>query len=207
MIQKQRGISLIVLIITIIVLIILASVVVLSINNDNPVDMANEARFKSDLKSFTDVLIDNHFNSSTMNQNYAREDVNISAGNYTEIKKYIPDITQEYANKLLIKNGELLYIGDDLDVNFEKYYNDEEEKWAEEIGVSSPYSKVGDANGDGKVNEDDVKKITNDCADNIDFSLISERIKRAYDVDKNGTINVEDTIVLTKYLNGEINKL
>lgn len=207
MFQNKKGISLIVLIITIIVMIILASVVILSINNNNPIAMAKEAKFKSDLNAFSDQLIANHLNNSTLDPDYVKEDVNVSASNYAEIKKYIPDITQEYADKLLIKNGELLYIGDDADANFEKYYDEEEEKWAEEIGINSPYGKIGDANGDGKVSEDDIIKIENEYIEIEDPLLISERRRRAYDVDKNGSINVKDAIVLGKYLNGEINEL
>ena len=48
----KKGISLIVLIITIVVIIILAAVVVLTINKNNPIESAKEAKFKEDIRTF-----------------------------------------------------------------------------------------------------------------------------------------------------------
>lgn len=49
--KKRKGISLIVLIITIIVVIILATIIILSFNRNNPIEKANQAKFKSDVSS------------------------------------------------------------------------------------------------------------------------------------------------------------
>ena len=54
--MKKRGISLIVLIITIVVIIILAAVVILSLTRNNPVEKAQEATFKEDLKNIQNEL-------------------------------------------------------------------------------------------------------------------------------------------------------
>lgn len=54
--MKNRGISLITLIITIIVIIILAGVVIFSLSKSNPTSKATEAVFKSDVKTFLEEL-------------------------------------------------------------------------------------------------------------------------------------------------------
>ncbi len=51
--KEQRGISLIVLVITIIVIIILAGAVILSLNQNNPIESANKAVFLSDVEKFS----------------------------------------------------------------------------------------------------------------------------------------------------------
>ena len=55
-ISDKSGISLIVLVITIVVIIILAVAVILSIANNNPIENAKEARFKSDVKTMQEEL-------------------------------------------------------------------------------------------------------------------------------------------------------
>ena len=54
--SKQKGISLIVLIVTIIVIIILATSVILTLSKNSPISSANEARFKGDVRTFQDEL-------------------------------------------------------------------------------------------------------------------------------------------------------
>ena len=160
--KNKRGISLIVLIITIIVMLILVSVIVVSFSNNNPIGKANEAKFKADLSSFRDELDANVNDIIFGESNKSDMDINVNVGDYALLRKYIPDITEEYANKLLIKKGKLLYIGDDSGSqkeNFQKYYNEQEENWARSIGIQSPYGQVGDANGDGIVNVRDVTMI------------------------------------------------
>ena len=101
--KNKRGISLIVLIITIIVMLILVSVVVVSFNNNNPIGKAKEAKFKSDLSSFRDELDANINDILIKNANKSEYDINVDSGDYGNLRIYIPDITEEYANKLLIK--------------------------------------------------------------------------------------------------------
>src|SRR5574344_168784 len=54
--KEKEGISLIVLIVTIIVMIILASTVILTLNQNNPIESAKEAAFKSDISNIQDEL-------------------------------------------------------------------------------------------------------------------------------------------------------
>ncbi|MEG2236002.1 MAG: hypothetical protein RR144_06195 [Clostridia bacterium] len=54
--MKKRGISLIVLVVTIIVIIILAGAVILSLTNNNPIEEANEATFKSNIEAYNSEI-------------------------------------------------------------------------------------------------------------------------------------------------------
>lgn len=209
MLKKRKGISLIVLIITIIVIIILASVIVMSFSNNNPIGRANEAKFKSDLSSFRDELDSVHNDNSFNDSTYAPENVNVDVGDYAGLRRYIPDITEKYANKLLIKKGKLLYIGDDSGDNkskYEKYHDDKEEEWAKSIGIQSPYGQVGDANGDGQITEEDVAYIRNYVTE-PEVVPLTDRQMNARDANDDGLIDIRDSLFIDKYLKYEIDTL
>lgn len=201
MLKNKKGISLIVLIITIIVIIILASIIVMSFNNNNPIGKANEAKFKSDLATFRDELLATHTDKSIANSDYVPEDVNVDLGSYRKMKNYIPDITEKYASKLFIKNGKLLYIGDDASSD----YNADEERYAKEIGIQSPYGTVGDTSGDGYITEDDLSELQRYIATKT--PILTDRQKKAYDIDGNGDIAVTDVTKLEQYIRGYIDYL
>lgn len=200
MIKRKNGISLIVLIITIIVVIILASVIIVSINKNNPIKSAKEAKFKSDLSSFRDELEDNINDILIKNADKSEYDINVDSGDYGNLRIYIPDITEEYANKLLIKKGKLLYIGDDSKADYEKYHDDTEEAWAKSVGIQCPYSQVGDADGDGYITEEDGDFIVKYAANIIKVDQLTDRKKNAMDAYKDGVISVADGTAVGKYL-------
>ncbi|MCX8074405.1 MAG: hypothetical protein N2749_02320, partial [Clostridia bacterium] len=54
--KQKKGVSLIVLVITIIVVIIIATAVILGLSQNNPIDSAKEATFKSDLKNMEEEI-------------------------------------------------------------------------------------------------------------------------------------------------------
>lgn len=188
------------LIITIIVVIILASVIIVSINKTNPIKSAKEAKFKSDLSSFRDELEDNINDILIKNADKSEYDINVDSGDYGNLRIYIPDITEEYANKLLIKKGKLLYIGDDSKADYEKYHDDTEEAWAKSVGIQSPYAQVGDADGDGYITEEDVTFIAQCRVNKINFDQLTDRKKNAMDAYKDGELSVADSTAVDKYL-------
>mgnify|MGYP004658712271 FL=1 len=198
--KNKKGISLIVLIITIIDVIILSSVIIVSINKNNPIKSAKEAKFKSDLSSFRDELEDNINDILIKNADKSEYDINVDSGDYGNLRIYIPDITEEYANKLLIKKGKLLYIGDDSKADYEKYHDDTEEAWAKSVGIQCPYSQVGDADGDGYITEEDETFIVKYAANIIKVDQLTDRKKNAMDAYKDGVISVEDGTAVGKYL-------
>ena len=198
MLKNKKGISLIVLIITILVIIILTSVIIMSFDNTNPVGRANEAKFKSDLAGFRDELIATHVDKSITNSDYVKEDVNVASGNIGKMRLYIPDITEEYANKLIITRGNLLYNNDESS----DYYDENEKKWAKDVGIQAPYENVGDADGDGKVTENDLTTIRNSIGQEL-----TDKQKLAYDTDGDKIVDINDVTTLQWYLSGTINTL
>ena len=210
--KNKKGISLIVLIITIIVMLILVSIIVVSFNNNNPIEKANEAKFKSDLSFFRDELDANINDIIFENSNSSESDVNVEIGNYALLRKYIPDITEEYSNILLIKKGKLLYIGDDSGSqkeNFQKYYNEQEESWARSIGIQSPYGQVGDTNGDGQVTKEDSEYLKNIFGEGNQALInnLTSRQKKAFDANADGNIDINDSTIIDAYLEYSIDKL
>ena len=117
--NKRRGISLIVLVITILVMIILAGVVVVSLQKNNPIEKAKEATFKNNVASYKDEL---SLAVATRNSNGITEKINAGEA---DIKNYIPSIKKEDTKKFTIIEDKLAYTGDIV----------KEEALAGEIGV------------------------------------------------------------------------
>ncbi|MDD2376225.1 MAG: hypothetical protein PHD15_03190 [Clostridia bacterium] len=116
--KKNKGISLIVLVITIIVIIILAGAVILSLANNNPIESANEATFKTNVAEYNselamaianEYLQDNSFDSATFDAG-----VWDGTGNGTgTIKEYITSMSEVDAAKYEIQSSKLVYVGSD----------------------------------------------------------------------------------------------
>ena len=123
--NKRKGISLIVLVITILVMIILAGVVVVSLQQNNPIDKAKEARFKTNVVSYLDEL-----NMMLLGEEYAS---GVKVINKTgNLKEFIPSFKKEDEGKFEIKNNKLGYIGD----NYSEF------EMAEEVGaIHTDYPK------------------------------------------------------------------
>ena len=121
--SEKQGISLIVLVITIIVIIILAVAVILSIANNNPIENAKEARFKSDVKAMQEELellkASNY--ASNNGASYKNKDgSDITIGQLQSASNYKDDFA--------VKDGELKYIEGKL--------TDEEKTWVSASGVT-----------------------------------------------------------------------
>ncbi len=106
----KKGISLITMIITIIVIIILAGVIILNLTNNNPIDAANEAVRKNDIETIKEQI-----------QLYKLSETAKTNGNFDEtsmngkVSDFIPGMTK-YDDEILIVNGKITFIGEDLDI-------------------------------------------------------------------------------------------
>lgn len=137
--NKLKGISLVVLVITILVVIILATAVIISIVNNNPINTANEAVFKSDLTSFQnelEVYKTNQYasnlggyNSDTLQANLTYVEENGQVDTTRTILNILPSLGTKYKNKVEIVNGKLVFIGS----------ADIEKEWAGNVGVEVRY--------------------------------------------------------------------
>ena len=191
MVENKRGISLIILIVTIIVVIILASAIILSFKEKNPINRANEAKFKADLDSFRNELLNTHNEKENENFEYVREDINADAGDYIKMKVFIPDITEDYSKILAIKNGRLVYV-DKTNPN----YDENDSKYAEEIGIGTSYKYKGDVNGDGFINEEDAEFMIQYENSSEDKPYDPTDIQfKAMDIDGDGIITYADYTV------------
>lgn len=121
--MRKKGISLIVLVITIIVLIILAGTVILTLSNNNPVESAEEATFKSNVAEYKSELSlwilsetgnktgDYDYKKLNADNTYAKYgDTSISEG--ATIKTIIASMKTGDLTKFVIQQGELVYVGD-----------------------------------------------------------------------------------------------
>lgn len=142
--MKNKGISLIVLIITIVVIIILATAVIINLYRTNIVKNANEAKFKQDITLLKEELnfylldkisnLENNYNPEKLNADKFEiiYDEEIQDGTIEDILFGIKNT--EYLDKVVIEKGELLL--DSQNVNKDGI------KWASEIGVGVSYTKA-----------------------------------------------------------------
>ncbi len=118
-IRKNKGITLIALVITIIVLLILAGVTIATLRGDNGIlTKAEEAKLSTELSGYKEALELYKVEKYSENSNFEEE--TLTAGkvelNYNtkeseetgNIKTVIPDISDEYFEKLEVIKGELL---------------------------------------------------------------------------------------------------
>ncbi len=135
--KRRKGISLIVLVITILVMIILAGVVIVSLQKNNPIEKAKEARFKQDASSYVDELGISIASKLSNDSSLTKE--NINGNTVLEVKEYVPSLKKEHENIFKIQDGELVYAG----------VNKNEEIWAIEIGINT----IGDKLPSPKINQ------------------------------------------------------
>ena len=134
--NKRKGISLIVLVITILVMIILAGVVVVSLSKNNPIEKAKEATFKQDLAQIgeelemfiaTKIAEMPEFKKQTLQADSKRCTYNdIASPKEKNIFDIIPSLKgTKYKDKLEIIQGVLFY----------RTPSKKEIAWLDEIGV------------------------------------------------------------------------
>ena len=131
--KKEKGITLIALIVSIIVLLILAGVGMLALFGENGmITRAKEAKFKAEFKAYQEKV-----NLYTTAERLNGVDSNsINAGDEAEepkidIKKIIPDLKKEYIKKVEVAKGEMYYVPKDI----KKKQIKQEVKWCFEIGI------------------------------------------------------------------------
>jgi len=128
----NKGISLIVLVITIVVMLILAGVVVLSLSNNNPIGQSKEAQFKNNIDAYNSELSIAVSNQYIKNRAFDKETFNlplwngISDGEGT-IKEFVPSITKEDGPKFKIEKGKLVYVGS----------NEVEQNWFTDMNINN----------------------------------------------------------------------
>ena len=124
----HKGVSLIVLIVTIIVIVILAATIILTLSKNNPIEIAKEARFKEDVRTFQDELaLAISKNVTAGNQ----KDEKITELDFEKIKEYISIFSEKYRDKIVIQDNELRYT-DKID--------EKEKEWLKELNIAEKKS-------------------------------------------------------------------
>jgi Tfp pilus assembly protein PilE len=135
----QKGISLIVLVITIIVIIILAGAVIVSLVNSNSILQATQATFKDNLFEYNNeisLFISNEYIKNSGSLNLSSINATNLTGTYDggkTIQQIITSMNNVDAQKFQIEFGKLIYSGS----------NENEKVWAREMGVSTGFVKGG----------------------------------------------------------------
>jgi len=128
--KRDKGISLIVLVITIIVIIILAGSVILSLSNNNPIAKANEAKLKASVSEYNSelamlvsnkYLLNNMFDITTFDAGIW-DGIGSTTGT---IKEYITSMTAADSKIFKIQDSKLVYAG----------VNQSEKDWLISIGI------------------------------------------------------------------------
>ncbi len=107
--QRNRGITLIALVITIIVLLILAGVTIATLTGENGILTRAKTAKEETEKAETTEELNMYRTELNMNKVLADGADSINVEGYEELKKYIPSITEKDANSLKIENGELVF--------------------------------------------------------------------------------------------------
>ena len=109
--NKRKGISLIVLVITILVMIILAGVVVVSLSKNNPIEKAKEAKYKNNFSTLKEALSLHVTNKLT--EGIKKDDINYITEE--ELKNVFNGQETDFKGRLVVEKGEL-YV-----TNIQKY--------------------------------------------------------------------------------------
>ena len=124
--NRQKGITLIALVVTIVVLIIIASISIATLTGENGIITSSSfAKFSTKIDEYQEEL-DQYVIHQAMIQD-GNEDVIIYESDPEEIKKIITKMTDEDAEKYVIQENEIRYNPEEV--------SKKEEKWLQEIGV------------------------------------------------------------------------
>ena len=123
---KNKGITLIALVITVVVLLILATISIGTLTGeDGTIEKTNFSKYGSTIREYQKAL-DSYLVQKDMNTD-SQEETIIYTTDKEEIKKIIPIISDEDAEKFVIQNNEIRY-------REEKVRNKEKE-WLSELGI------------------------------------------------------------------------
>ena len=124
--RKQKGITLIALVVTIIVLLILASISLNAIKGEGGIlNDTKYAKYSVKIRDYQTEL--NEYIITREEQSYAGEEVRIYAETPEEIKKIIKGISDEDAEKFVIQDNELRYN--------DRTTTEKEKEWLGKIGI------------------------------------------------------------------------
>ncbi len=187
--NKRKGISLIVLVITILVMIILAGVVVVSLQKNNPIQKAKEAVGTSNLISIKEEL-----EMYKINELSLEKDTNINMS-FAEADKNLKSIPAELKNSVLVENGM-------LGVKYSKL-TEEVQKFAKENDIFDAEDNIL-PDADVYVVEKNGKKYIR--VDAVDYETDIAKIKSSTGEEKIPDLNYEKILILCDFTKNRLFK-
>ncbi len=192
--NRQKGITLIALVVTIVVLIILATVSILTVFGDNGIISRAEESKKQTKEAMkkeeiTLAVAASYNNEGKIDHNLLKDNLNKIEGIKT-IQKINTD--EEKRAEAKVEALPLVVFTDDDDVIF-----------IAEDGTSTRKAKPSkdvDINGDGIINFVDFQILYNYV--NNELVLTDEQMNKG-DIDGDGEINLSDVALLIRYINGK----
>ena len=192
--NKRKGISLIVLVITILVMIILAGVVVVSLQKNNPIEKAKEATFKQSLAQIGEELEMFCLNEKAQNSEFNKESLHASKNNLAfntkkessgkNIYDIIPSLKDsKYKNQVEVIQGNLFYRTPDK----------KEIPWLRELGIHF----TGIVTGNVIIEGDTLVGVSPDYV-NTGTLVIPENVTKIAEGAFAGCENVTDIILPSK---------
>ena len=189
--KRNKGITLIALVITIIILLILAGLTIGTLAGSGLFKRAEEAKFKTKMATIAeqwDIYKINLSMNGESTEVYAGEvlkkiivdeGLEITEDVVVDIKKLVPEVGKEEERYTIIHEGELYYVSQKNIKN-----NKDQVKWCEEIGIKiweyTPPSKMGVVNGNYE-NVNDVYL----CTPQLNVGFSKDTTRYAYDRDGN----------------------
>ena len=188
---NKKGISLTILIVTIIVVIILAAIVVLSFSKNNPLNIAREAAFKEDIRTYQNEL--NMVIAEQYAEKLGKRKEKITALEYTKggeknsVYTYISSFKKKYENKIAIEEDKIVYIGKDK----------KERMWMGSIAEINPMLIVKYVKENGEEIASDYEQIISNGYYEVDSPIIEGYEPEHYTI--SGKIEEDTEITVTYY--------
>lgn len=118
-VNKDKGITLIALVITIILMLILAGITLSNLTGTGLFSKTKEAKFKTDIAKYQEELNISIYNDMKYDNDEREDDEKFNAKGYENVKKIIPSFDKSYEKKIAVEADKLVYIG----------LNEEERDW------------------------------------------------------------------------------
>ena len=193
--KKEKGITLIALVITIIVLLILAGVTIQTLTGDNGLlGKTSESKFITEIQHYNEELklaITEDYTNSMGNRqnkfNVRRSSYNDENSFTNAMKSKIPSFNNKYANKLEIKEDQLNYIGED----------EQERTWLAQVISVAGILKISYVYENGTEAAPTYQKVITDGSYEVESPTISGYEPDHYIV--SGEINGDTNITVTYY--------
>ncbi len=119
MLNKKRGVSLIILVITILVMFILLGVSISFLTKENPIGVSKKTVFLNNINVMQERLDETMAKKENEDDNFQREALYVI--DCTKVPEYFPKVPKKYLSKVLIEGGVVSLKEEALSVKEKEY--------------------------------------------------------------------------------------